>query len=119
MSVSRTIRSATSAVMSREPIRSGSTSTTSAPASWTLAPISRHAHSRSAEVIPPGSGVPVPGAKAGSSTSMSTLRKTGPAPTCSIASATTARMPRSRMSCMKCETIPRSRCQPNSSSPGQ
>ena len=28
----------------------------------TCAPISRAAHSRSAEVIPPGSGVPVPGA---------------------------------------------------------
>ena len=34
-------------------------------------------------------------------------------------SATTARMPRSRTSCMKCETIPRSCCQPNSSAPGQ
>ena len=31
--------------------------------------------------MPPGSGVPVPGAKAGSSTSTSTLRNTGPAPT--------------------------------------
>ena len=62
VSSSRTMRSATSAVMSREPMRSGSTSTTSAPTSSTFAPISRVAHSRSAEVMPPGSGVPVPGA---------------------------------------------------------
>jgi hypothetical protein len=34
----------------------------------------RTARSRSAGVIPPGSGVPVPGAKPGSSTSMSTER---------------------------------------------
>ena len=74
VSTSRTIRSATRAVMSAEPIAVGSTSTTSAPASSTDAAIVRTAQSRSTEVIPPGSGVPVPGANAGSSTSTSTVR---------------------------------------------
>ena len=73
------------------------------------AAISRHAQQQVAGVIPPGSGVPVPGANAGSSTSTSTDRNTGPSPTAAIASATTARMPRSRTSCMKCDVIPRSR----------
>ena len=36
------------------------------------------AQRRSPDVMPPGSGVPVPGANAGSSTSTSTVRKTGP-----------------------------------------
>ena len=40
--------------------------------------ISRTAHSRSTDVIPPGSGVPVPGAKAGSRTSTSTVRNDRP-----------------------------------------
>ena len=52
---------------SRPPSRSpdGSTSTTSAPASSSRDAASRQAQRRSAEVIPPGSGVPVPGAKPG------------------------------------------------------
>ena len=62
VNTSRTIRSATSAVMSQEPIARGATSTTSIPTSSMRAAISRHAHSRSTAVIPPGSGVPVPGA---------------------------------------------------------
>ena len=69
--------------------------------------------------MPPGSGVPVPGAKAGSSTSTSIETNTGPSPIVSRVSATTARMPRSRTSCMKCDVMPCARCQANSSSPGQ
>ena len=59
---SRTIRSATSAVMSAEPTPVGITSTTSAPTTCSPAAAVRTAQSRSAEVRPPGSGVPVPGA---------------------------------------------------------
>ena len=69
--------------------------------------------------MPPGSGVPVPGAKAGSSTSTSMVTNTGPGPATAIASATTWRIPRSVTSCMKIEVIPCSRCQANTSSPGQ
>ena len=47
--------------MSAEPIARGATSTTSIPHELDARAISRHAHSRSAAVIPPGSGVPVPG----------------------------------------------------------
>ena len=61
--------------------------------------------------MPPGSGVPVPGANAGSSTSTSTVRKTGPPPTISTARSTTAAIPRSRTSCMKNEVMPCSACQ--------
>src|SRR5438876_1133028 len=64
VSASRTVRSATSAVMSAEPTPVGSTSTTSIPTRWRRSPIARTAESRSPEVIPPGSGVPVPGAGA-------------------------------------------------------
>ena len=60
--------------MSAEPTAVGKTSTTSAPTSSTREAISRTAQSRSTDVMPPGSGVPVPGAKAGSSTSTSTVR---------------------------------------------
>src|SRR5262249_46753209 len=119
VSSSRTTRSATSAVMSAEPIGVGSTSTTSPPTSSVREAISRTAQSRSTDVIPPGSGVPVPGANAGSSTSTSTVRKTGPAPTVETARATTSRMPSSRTSCMKKAVIPCSRCQANSAAPGQ
>ena len=72
--ISRTIRSATSAVTSAEPTAVGITSTTSAPTTSSRRATSRQAQSRSPLVIPPGSGVPVPGAKAGSSTSTSTVR---------------------------------------------
>ena len=58
--------------MSAEPTAVGITSTSSAPTTSTREATSRQARSSSAVVIPPGSGVPVPGAKAGSSTSMST-----------------------------------------------
>ena len=54
--------------------RLGITSTTSAPTSSSSAATVRTASSRSTAVIPPGSGVPVPGMKAGSSTSTSTVR---------------------------------------------
>src|SRR6185369_11344957 len=117
--ISRTTRSAASAVMSAEPTAIGITSTTSAPRSSTREAISRTAQRRSPVVMPPGSGVPVPGAKAGSSTSMSTVRKTGPGPSPPSASSTTALIPRSRTSCMNKLRIPRSRCQENSFSPGQ
>ena len=63
--------------MSAEPIAVGITSTTSIPTSRSREASSRHAQSKSALVIPPGSGVPVPGAKAGSSTSTSTVRNVG------------------------------------------
>ena len=85
VSASRTIRSATSAVMSAEPTAVGITSTTSMPDELERARRARGtAQSRSALVIPPGSGVPVPGANAGSSTSTSTVRNTGPSPTIAI-----------------------------------
>src|SRR5215212_9180098 len=80
---------------------------------------SRTAQSNSDVLIPPGSGVPVPGAKAGSSTSMSTVKKTGPVPTASIARPTTSLIPSSLTSCMKRLVMPCSLCQANSSSPGQ
>src|SRR5205823_10337551 len=83
--ISRTIRSATSAVMSAEPGAVGITSTTSATTSSSFSATVRQAQSRSPLSIPPGSGVPVPGAKAGSSTSTSTLRNTAPGPIPSIA----------------------------------
>jgi Lrp/AsnC family transcriptional regulator for asnA, asnC and gidA len=51
------------------PIAVGVTSTTSAPTTCSSVASARQAHNSSAELIPPGSGVPVPGAKAGSSTS--------------------------------------------------
>jgi hypothetical protein len=60
--ISRTIRSATSAVMSDEPTPVGITSTTSAPTSSSRSATTRTALSRSTLVMPPGSGVPVPGA---------------------------------------------------------
>src|SRR5215217_6823001 len=63
--ISHTTRSATSAVVSSEPTFTEHTSTTSAPTSETPATTVREAHKRSTLVIPPGSGVPVPGAKAG------------------------------------------------------
>ncbi len=105
--------------MSSVPMCWGRTSTTSAPTTSKALASVRHASSRSDDVIPPGSGVPVPGANAGSSTSTSTEMNTGPSPTAASVSATTARIPRSRTSCMKCEVMPRERCQANSSSPGQ
>jgi hypothetical protein len=61
----------------------------------------------------------VPGANAGSSTSTSTLKNTGPSPTIPIAREMTSRMPISRTSCMKKLVMPRSCCQVNSASPGQ
>ena len=76
--ISRTIRSAASAVMSAEPTAVGITSTTSAPTISSSAASVRAAQRRSAVVIPPGSGVPVPGANAGSRTSTSIVRKTAP-----------------------------------------
>ena len=80
----------------------------------------RQAQSRSASVIPPGSGVPVPGANAGSSTSTSTERKTGPVPDELDGPLDDLLDPvASRTSCMKKLVIPRSACQANSSSPGQ
>ena len=62
--------------MSAAPISVGHTSTTSAPTTSTREASSRQARSSSSEVMPPGSGVPVPGANAGSSTSTSTLMTT-------------------------------------------
>ena len=52
----------------------GETSTMSMPASSTLPTIRRTARSSSRGSSPPGSGVPVPGAEPGSTTSMSTDR---------------------------------------------
>ena len=52
----------------------GDTSTMSIPASSTRPTIRRTARSSSRVMKPPGSGVPVPGASPGSTTSMSTLR---------------------------------------------
>src|SRR5215203_1255181 len=117
--ISRTILSAASAVMSAEPTSVGTTSTMSVPTTSSRMATSHTAQSSSAAVIPPGSGVPVPGAKAGSSTSMSTVRKTGPVPAASMARPMTSLIPRSLTSCMKRLVIPRSSCQANSSSPGQ
>ncbi len=98
--------------MSADPIRVGDTSTTSIPHSSARAPISRHAHSRSAEVIPPGSGVPVPGANAGSSTSTSTRQEDRPGADDRRRRARRRRgCRRSRMSCMKKLVMPRSCCQ--------
>ena len=78
----------------------GATSTTSAPTM--VMPSSPRSRCSSSRLLrPPISGVPVPGAKAGSRTSTSTERKTGPGPTRSTARATTSTMPRSRTSCMK------------------
>ena len=54
----------------------GDTSTTSMPASGSSIAIRRTASSNCRPVRPPGSGVPVPGAIPGSTTSMSTDRKT-------------------------------------------
>ncbi len=65
VSASRTIRSATSAVTSADPIAVGRTSTTSMPTRSSRAAISRHAQRRSPEVMPPGSGVPGPGRERG------------------------------------------------------
>ena len=78
VSSSRTIRSATRAVTSAEPTAVGITSTTSAPTRSSRSASTRTAFRRSPLVIPPGSGVPVPGAKAGSSTSTSTGQEDRP-----------------------------------------
>ena len=58
--------------------------------------IRRTASSNSRDVIPPGSGVPVPGAMPGSTTSMSTERKTPSHPSVKVAkdSSSTAFNPR-------------------------
>src|SRR5215203_3753574 len=117
--ISLMILSAASAVMSADPTPVGITSTMSAPTTSSCAATSRTAQSSSAVVIPPGSGVPVPGAKAGSRTSMSTVRKTGPSPTASTARRTTSLMPRSLTWCMKKLVMPLPACQANSASPGQ
>jgi len=50
---------------------------------------------------------------------MSTVRKTGPDPTISIALRATALIPSYLTSCMKIDVIPCSACQANSRSPGQ
>ena len=118
VSASRTIRSATSAVRSADATPVGITSTTSIPTILSRVPSSRHAHRRSVLVIPPGSGVPVPGANAGSSTSTSTVRNVGASPTIAIVCSTMVRIPRSRTSCMKKLVIPCSACHPNSSVAG-
>ena len=73
VSTSMAIRSAASAVMPATS-NGGHTSTTSAAHRSSSAPTRRSAPRSSRVVRPPGSGVPVPGAKAGSSTSMSTVR---------------------------------------------
>src|SRR5215211_520312 len=117
--ISLMILSAASALMSADPTPVGITSTISAPITSSCVATCRTAQSSSAVVIPPGSGVPVPGAKAGSRTSMSTVRKTGPAPTASTARRMTSFMPRSLTSCMNRLVIPCSDCQANSASPGQ
>jgi len=59
------MRAATSAVMSLDPTPVGITSTTSAPMSRSWAASVRQAHRRSADVMPPGSGVPVLGREGG------------------------------------------------------
>ena len=81
----------------------------------------RTARSRSAGFIPPGSGVPVPGAKPGSSTSMSTDRysQSQPSPARAMASAITGRIPRSHTSCIRCQVISCSRIQSKTSGGGQ
>src|ERR687890_1033232 len=117
--ISLMILSAASELISADPTPVGITSTMSAPTTSSRIATSRTAHSSSAIVIPPGSVVPVPGAKVGSRTSMSTVRKTGPSPTASIARPTTSLMPRSLTSCMKRLVMPLSACQANSSLPGQ
>src|ERR1019366_394779 len=116
---SRTIRSPASAVMSADPIAVGTTSTSSAPTpcSW-LASV-RTAHMSSAAPRPPGSGVPVPGATDGSSTSMSIERNTGPRPTMPTVRTTTSSIESVRMSSLNIVVMPLSRCQVNSCSPGQ
>ena len=108
-----------SAVTSAEPTAVGITSTTSMPTSRSRDASSRQAHSRSEDVIPPGSGVPVPGANAGSSTSTSTERNAGAAPTIATVRSTTSRIPDACKSCMKKLVIPCSRCHASSVSPGQ
>ena len=71
--MSSAARSPASAVMPAGS-NGGQTSTTSAAQSSTSRPTRRSAARSSRVVSPPGSGVPVPGAKAGSRTSMSTVR---------------------------------------------
>ena len=69
--------------------------------------------------MPPGSGVPVPGANAGSSTSTSTVRNTGPSPEAATVRSTTSPIPSSRTSCMKKEVMPCSALPGELGSPGQ
>ena len=62
---SRTVRSATRAVMSADPTAVGITSTTSAPTSSTPAATVRAAHRSSLDLSPPGSECPFPERKQG------------------------------------------------------
>ncbi len=113
------MRSAISAVTSADPIAVGITSTNSAPTKSSSVATVRTAHSRSAAPMPPGSGVPVPGATEGSSTSMSTERKTGPLPTVATVRSMTSSIDSARTSSMNSDVMPCSRCQVSSRSPGQ
>src|SRR5207237_9978879 len=66
---------------------------------------------------PPTSGVPVPGAKPGSTKSMSKVRKTGPAPIRCRTSARTDSMPRCSNSSVGTRWSPSARAPPRSSEP--
>ena len=71
--------------------------------------------------MPPGSGVPVPGANAGSRTSMSTetYSLSALASASPTASAITALKPRSQISCIVCHVMPCSSIHSNVSCGGQ
>ena len=76
----------------------GATSTMSAPTRLS-SPNDRRMLSSSRLVSPPASGVPVPGAYAGSSTSMSSETYVGRSPTRALICSTAPRQPMSSMSC--------------------
>ena len=65
--------------------KGGATSTTSIPTTGSSKQIRLTASSNSRDVIPPGSGVPVPGAIPGSTTSISTERNTPSQPSVRVA----------------------------------
>jgi hypothetical protein len=86
----------------------GDTSTTSTPASGNSMAMRRTASSSWRLVSPPGSGVPVPGADPGSTTSMSTERNTASQSSIAraIASSSTSSSPRDTTSDISKERIP-------------
>ena len=119
-SASSTTRLARNAVTSAESY-AGATSTTSTPTSGSSSAQRRTASSSCREVSPPGSGVPVPGAMPGSTTSTSTDRKTPSQSSVAMpkASVRHSSSPRATTSVISYDRKPCSAIQASVSGPGQ